>query len=267
MRITCRIICLLALLGINNSSPKLLAAPPEFPGLGASGELVAVEFEAASESVLQGRNARKQLVLTGRYAAGQLHDLTAKATFQSDNPQIVSVSADGVVTPLSDGQATVTASVEGTERTIPIEVRRNRARFVAQEVPTELRPRERRTVTITMRNTGTTIRFWPDEKFFDSTKFNIPRLKHVMRAKAVLAPGLRMRFVSEIDPADNEEWHYENGLVEYLLDALAGHTGMSTPVHDDVTIFVGEIVQGPKGPAVWHVLKNRLLTRVIPSLR
>jgi sigma-B regulation protein RsbU (phosphoserine phosphatase) len=56
-------------------------------------------------------------------------------------------------------------------------------------------------------------------------------------------------------------------LVRALLDALAGHTGAPTPGHDDVTIFVGEIVPGPKGPAVWHVLKNRLLTRVIPSLR
>ena len=52
------------------------------------------------------------------------------------------------------------------------------------------------------RNTGTTIRFWPDEKFFDSPKFNVPRLKHVMRAKAVLSPGLRMRFISESDKAE-----------------------------------------------------------------
>src|SRR6202171_6101220 len=40
------------------------------------------------------------------------------------------------------------------------------------------------------RNTGTTIHFWPDETFFDASKFNVPRLKHVMRAKAVLSPGL-----------------------------------------------------------------------------
>ena len=76
--------------------------------------------------------------------------------------------------------------------------------------------------TVGKRNTGTTIRFWPDEKFFDSTKYAIPRLKHVMRAKAVLAPGLRMRFISEVDPADNEEWHYENGLPAYLMSELAG---------------------------------------------
>ncbi len=43
-----------------------------------------------------------------------------------------------------------------------------------------------------------------------------------MRAKAVLSPGLHMRFISEIDPADSEEWHYENGLVAYLTSELAG---------------------------------------------
>ena len=55
-------------------------------------------------------------------------------------------------------------------------------------------------------------------------------------------------------------------LARALLDALAGHTGASTSTHDDVTIFVGDIVPGPKGQ-VWHVLENRLLTRVTPSLR
>src|SRR5713226_1744988 len=54
------------------------------------------------------------------------------------------------------------------------------------------------------RNTGTTLRFWADETFFDSPKFNVPRLKHVMRAKAVLSPGLRMRFIDENDKANNE---------------------------------------------------------------
>src|SRR3954453_18741702 len=74
------------------------------------------------------------------------------------------------------------------------------------------------------RNTGTTVRFWADEKFFDSPKFSIPRLKHVMRAKAVLSPKLRMRFISEQDPADSEEWYYEDGLKAYLMSELAGAT-------------------------------------------
>jgi len=74
------------------------------------------------------------------------------------------------------------------------------------------------------RNTGTTIRFWPDEKFFDTPKINVPRLKHVMRAKAVLAPGLRLRFINEGDASENEEWYYENGLPAYLMSELAGLT-------------------------------------------
>jgi topoisomerase IV subunit B len=76
--------------------------------------------------------------------------------------------------------------------------------------------------TVGRRNTGTTVRFWPDEKFFDSPKFNVPRLKHVMRAKAVLSPGLRMRFVSDADKSENEEWFYEDGLTDYLTSELAG---------------------------------------------
>ncbi len=78
--------------------------------------------------------------------------------------------------------------------------------------------------TVGKRNTGTTVRFWPDETFFDSPKISVPRLKHVMRAKAVLSPKLRMRFISEADPAENEEWYFEDGLTDYLLSELAGNT-------------------------------------------
>ena len=39
-------------------------------------------------------------------------------------------------------------------------------------------------------NTGTTIRFWPDPQYFDSAKISVPRLKHALKAKAVLCPGL-----------------------------------------------------------------------------
>jgi len=69
------------------------------------------------------------------------------------------------------------------------------------------------------RNTGTTVRFWPDPQFFDSPKFSVSRLQHVLRAKAVLCPGLRISF---FDEAANEksEWYYEDGLRAYLLDEL-----------------------------------------------
>jgi serine phosphatase RsbU (regulator of sigma subunit) len=51
-------------------------------------------------------------------------------------------------------------------------------------------------------------------------------------------------------------------LAANLLDALRAHTGCDPLVHDDVTFFVGEFVDGPPGPAIWHVVKNRLLSRV-----
>ncbi|HET9229129.1 MAG TPA: DNA topoisomerase IV subunit B, partial [Thermoanaerobaculia bacterium] len=74
--------------------------------------------------------------------------------------------------------------------------------------------------TVGMRNTGTTVQFWPDPGFFDSPKFTIPKLKHVLRAKAVLCPALRIRFVHEGHPEDEEEWFYEDGLTAYLMDEL-----------------------------------------------
>jgi topoisomerase-4 subunit B len=71
------------------------------------------------------------------------------------------------------------------------------------------------------RNTGTTLRFWPDAKYFDSVKFSVPRLKHILRAKAVLCPGLTVTFEDEAN-ADKEEWYYEDGLKDYLTSALRG---------------------------------------------
>jgi topoisomerase-4 subunit B len=76
--------------------------------------------------------------------------------------------------------------------------------------------------TVGQRNTGTTVRFWPDPKFFDSPKFTVNKIKHSLRAKAVLSPGLRIRFVHEGVPEDEEEWLYEDGLPAYLLSELEG---------------------------------------------
>jgi topoisomerase-4 subunit B len=48
--------------------------------------------------------------------------------------------------------------------------------------------------TVGQRNTGSTVRFWPDGQYFDTVKFSVRRLKHVMRAKAVLCPRLTVTF-------------------------------------------------------------------------
>ncbi|MDY6980927.1 MAG: DNA topoisomerase IV subunit B, partial [Pseudomonadota bacterium] len=71
------------------------------------------------------------------------------------------------------------------------------------------------------RNSGTTLRFWPDPKFFDSPKFSVPRLKHVLRAKAVLCPGLLVTFRDEAGK-EEIEWCYEDGLRDYLKGELGG---------------------------------------------
>jgi topoisomerase-4 subunit B len=68
-------------------------------------------------------------------------------------------------------------------------------------------------------NTGTTLRFWPDPKYFDSPTFSVSRIKHVLRAKAVLCPGLDVRLVVE-KPAEKHRWQYSGGLEEYLTESL-----------------------------------------------
>ena len=68
------------------------------------------------------------------------------------------------------------------------------------------------------RNTGTSLTFTPDPQYFDSVNFSISRLKHVLRAKAVLCPGLRVKFKDE-KKSESEEWYYEDGLTDYLADA------------------------------------------------
>ncbi len=69
------------------------------------------------------------------------------------------------------------------------------------------------------KNTGTTIRFWPDASYFDSAKFSIPRLKHVLRAKAVLCPGLKVSLKNEKN-GKKDSWEYSGGLNEYLLEEI-----------------------------------------------
>lgn len=66
------------------------------------------------------------------------------------------------------------------------------------------------------RNTGTVIRFWPDGQFFDSTRFNVRSLKRLLHAKAVLCPGIVIKFKDENNAENNQTWHFEDGLVEYL---------------------------------------------------
>tara|TARA_R110001592_G_scaffold363352_2_gene684802 strand:+ start:68605 stop:70488 length:1884 start_codon:yes stop_codon:yes gene_type:complete len=71
------------------------------------------------------------------------------------------------------------------------------------------------------RNTGTLVRFQPDPKYFDSVKYSVPRLQHVLRAKAVLYAGLEVSFTDE-SSGETDNWCYEGGLQDYLLGATKG---------------------------------------------
>ncbi|MFQ1012234.1 DNA topoisomerase IV subunit B [Gilliamella apicola] len=73
------------------------------------------------------------------------------------------------------------------------------------------------------RNTGTKVRFWPDEKYFDSPRFSVPRLTHLLKAKAVLCPGLEIIFKDKINNTE-QRWCYQDGLKDYLMESVSGYT-------------------------------------------
>ena len=76
--------------------------------------------------------------------------------------------------------------------------------------------------TVGKRNTGSMVRFWPDERYFDTVKISVPRLKHVMRAKAVLCPGLTVTFNNK-QTGETDAWYFEDGLRDYLLENLSDY--------------------------------------------
>jgi hypothetical protein len=102
------------------------------PGLGPAGNLAAIDIEQAGEPVLHGRDSRMQLLVTGRYASGQRHDLTRSVAYSVAPTDVVQIDDDGFVTPVGDGAVTVTAkaasgqtatfalSVDQIESEIPI---------------------------------------------------------------------------------------------------------------------------------------------------
>ena len=102
---------------------------------------------------------------------------------------------------------------------LDIEVKRNGKVYAMSFADGEKQTDLVETGTVGRNNTGTSVKFWPNEKYFDSSKISVSKLKHVLRAKAVLCPGLKITLKDE---QSNEEflWCYENGLKEYLLDRI-----------------------------------------------
>jgi topoisomerase-4 subunit B len=73
-----------------------------------------------------------------------------------------------------------------------------------------------------LRNTGTSITFKPNPKYFEDIEVQIKTLKHLLKAKAVLCPGLRIEFNNEKKSNDKEKWYFEDGLKSYLVDSSEG---------------------------------------------
>ena len=97
------------------------------------------------------------------------------------------------------------------------------------------------------RNTGTKVHFWPDPKYFDSSKFSVTKLLHVLRAKAVLCPGLRIRFDDEVNN-ETTEWYFEDGLRDYLYQSVKEYVTLPQD-----TPFIGAI-SGNTEAADWAVM-------------
>ncbi len=95
------------------------------------------------------------------------------------------------------------------------------------------------------RNTGTVVHFWPDPQYFDSAKFSVGRLMHVLRAKAVLCPGLRVEFEDK-HTGDITEWYYEDGLKDYLRGTTHGYSTLPAEP------FTGSL-KGEKEAVDWAV--------------
>lgn len=110
--------------------------------------------------------------------------------------------------------------------------------------------------------TGTSIRFWPNSTYFDSVKFSVPALKHTLRAKAVLCPGLTVQFTEEAT-GRTQEWFYEEGLKTYLLDRLSAFTRLPQ------VPWVGKS-QGEKEQVEWAItwmpLGDELITESYVNL-
>lgn len=113
------------------------------------------------------------------------------------------------------GVSVVNALTEKLE----VEVKRNgklyRMEFADGEKTSELTE----TGKVGRHNTGTSIKFWPNGKYFDSGKVSLPKLIHVLRAKAVLCPGLTISLTDE-QTGQQLSWCYQSGLKQYLLDRL-----------------------------------------------
>ena len=123
MHRTLLVCCAILSLALYTTGSYADAAKPQ--GLGDPGQLQSLRVEPNSENkgfMLNSRDARQQLLVTGVYSSGQLRDHTHKATFKSNPAGIVEIDSDGLVTPLKDGDVSVSVSSGGKTGTVKVKV-------------------------------------------------------------------------------------------------------------------------------------------------
>lgn len=120
---------------------------------------------------------------------------------------------------------------------LEVDIRRNGKQYNISFADGKRKTKLKETGTVGQRNTGTTVRYWADKQYFDSIKYSVRQLQHVLRAKAVLCPGLKITFHDE-QSGDKDEWFYEDGLKDYIMSATRGWEVL--PAEPFMGSFTGE---------------------------
>ena len=111
--------------------------------------------------------------------------------------------------------------VNALSKRLEVEIRRNGGKYAITFENGKKIDTLKRIGVVGKRNTGSTVRFWPDGSYFDTDKFSVQRLKHALRAKAVLCPGLTVTFKNRLSN-ETDTWYFEDGLKDYLIENLSG---------------------------------------------
>jgi topoisomerase-4 subunit B len=145
---------------------------------------------------------------------------------------------------------------------LEVEVRRDGAVYSMAFKKGAATTKLKKTGTVGRRNTGTRIHFWPDKKYFDSVNFSVPRLKHVLRAKAVLCPGLEVTLLEE-KSGEKQTWLYEGGLQDYLGENLYDKETMPLEPFTESMVGQNEAVDWS---VTWLVESGELVTESYVNL-
>jgi len=136
--------------------------------------------------------------------------------------------------------------VNALSKKLDVTIKRDGGKHYIQFKHGERTSKLKTTGGINKRETGTSIHFWPDEKYFDTPRFAVSKLKYNLRAKAVLCPGLHVSFHDE-NTNETVEWHYEQGLSHYLMET----TGKANFIPDEP--FIGSF-KGNKETVDWAAI-------------